>query len=249
MPTDFTSVFQGIEARRRALPAWDAQGNPTTVAALNPGFTPWQGGGGAPAAGAPGPRDWFQDQVDAFRTRADSLDQEENRRYREGLDLLKSESEIANRPSFTKEDEDVMGGQAAERASADANVLMENVRAAMGNAGIAGGGVAGGLAAGVEMERAGQITGAFRDARMFRAQQDAQDARERFQRSMGVAGFTAQDPAMVGIDSMQDALSVGVEREGNQLASQAARDQAKASKKAAKSSSAGGVIGSVVSRI
>lgn len=174
--------------------------------------------------------------MDSFRTRGFEIEGEQNTRQGEALDYLTAANERASKPTFTQADEESMFGRGAEQAAEDSDVLAKNVRRSLGASGLSDGGFSAGLMTQTQLARFGQFNAGRRDARQFRAQMDAQDARERYQRDLGVAQFAAEGPSTYGSDVLQDLTSLQTTREGNEMALQAAKEQASAAKSAGRTS-------------
>lgn len=170
----------------------------------------------------------------------------EDQRYQESLGFARGEFDrFANTPAISDEEITTRFGQAAEQIGADTNTAYGNARAALGDAGFfSGAGAA--LAGQIETARLGQLTGASRDLRLYKARLDTDKAMQRIQAAGMLADRMNQSPSALGLDVLGAGAGLNVTREGYQLGAAAARDQASASKKAGKASAASGIVGSAI---
>ncbi len=146
-------------------------------------------------------------------------------------------------PSITAEDIDRMFAADADRATEFAEGDLDFLRGHLGAAGITGGGLAAGLGTNIELKRLGQVTNARRDLRIFKAQQDAQDALRNLQFGQNVAGFLAQEADETRLAVMSEVLGVDLTVLGRELSHKEARDLANAQERSAAIGVGGQLIG------
>ena len=182
---------------------------------------------------------YAQDAVDeGFRLRdiADARQQESVRFAGEEFDKFN------NTQAITDDELNTRFGMAAEQTNRDANTAYGNARSALGEGGFFGSAGAA-LAGQIETSRLGQLTGAARDLRLYKARLDTDKAMQRLQAAGDLANRVNEDPSALGLDVLGGRAALEVTREGNFLQAQAAKDSAKAQKKAGKASAAGGIVG------
>lgn len=224
---------------------WNPQWGPTPFG--------WQGGTGtaAPVAPASSSGNIFSPQasIDAAVTEGLRLRDIEDSRQQGALDFATGEfNRWAATPGVTDDEITTRFGQAGEQAGADANTAYGNLRQQLGEQGMFGGSGAA-LAAQIETARLGQLTGAARDLRLYKAQADAGKAMQRLQAANELATRKAQGPSMLGLDTLGQKAGLDVTLEGIWSGERAANATAKASKKAGKASGAAGVLGGLASKV
>lgn len=160
---------------------------------------------------------------------ARKITNEQNLRQIGQFDFLTDQFNEANQATITDQDIDLFFSREADGINADSAQLQSNLRESLGESGIQGGEAAG-LGASVELQRLGQLSGARRDLRIFKANADAQDRINQYQRAAGLAAFRSQGPseyfsnflssnvdaqlALYGIDKSQEAADK--QREANE---------------------------------
>ena len=200
----------------------------------------------APAAAPRAPYDQaIADTMgEAFRLR-----DEEDRNRRGSIDFARGEfSRFNNTPAISDEEITTRFGMAGEQANRDANTAYSNVRSALGDNGMTGGSGAQ-LAGQIESARLGQLTGAGRDLRLYKARLDSDKAMQRLQAASGLADRMNQSPSAVGLDAMGQRAGLEVTLEGIRSAERSAGQAASAQKKAGKSSAAGSIASGLFSAV
>jgi len=160
-----------------------------------------------PLVGAPW-QEWAaheQDTVDlasqGYTGEAQRIRDETEGRRDERLAFLTDEQQRASQPTIQDSDINRMYGKAADTAAVDAQALMRSLREQMGQSGVSGG-TAAGIGAQVELQRLGQMTDARRDLRIYKANADAQDRINRYQRAFGIGEVIGQEPSPFMADAL-----------------------------------------------
>ena len=165
---------------------------------------------------------------------ARSITGQENQINARLRDFMSQQFEAADAPTYTQADLEREYGRASDQASADSQEMMRALREHLGAAGVRGG-AAGALGAQVELQRLGQLTGARRDLRIFKAQADAQDRIQRYQRAMGYTAATSElGPSPFYADVLGSLFQAKLGQAGIERGYQAAKESAKAAKKSSK---------------
>lgn len=155
------------------------------------------------------------------------------------------EFERSNVPTFTEGDIDTMFSGKSADAAQESNALFRQARAGLGEAGITGGGHALSTGSEIALRRMGQLTGARRDLRMFKAQADAQDRINRIRNAFQTGEVLGKAPSVLFHDTLGEGVGAALGMEGIQAGERAAKAQAKAQKKSATL----GLIGEIIGRI
>lgn len=231
--------------------------NNTTGIPWNPQWGPtpfgWTGGVGAapvaPPASSSGNIFAPQASIDAAVSEGLRLRDIEDYRQQGALDFAEGEfNRWAATPGVTDDEILTRYGEAGEKAGADANTAYGNLRQQLGDNNLFAGSGAG-LAAQIETARMGQLTGAARDLRLYKAQADAGKAMQRLQAANELATRKAQGASQLGLDTLGQKAGLDVTLEGIWSGERSANATAKASKKAGKASGAAGVIGGLASKV
>lgn len=266
MAFDFTSQLDEINRRRRALPAYTAQGAPM---AQPDSWWGGQGGGGAQTAGAPVgqalglgaddlrgsvqgllPAGWerFQGALGQSMDLAGSLAAEENANRQQGIATARGSFERlrqANRP-MTEEEKALKMGKASDAATGQSLDRWSALRSQLGEMGYTGGGRPAYDAAQIELGRLGQIQGSKRDLAIAEAERQSQNASNEFMAAMGLGNFEAQGPSMLGLDQFNSLLDFGANVTLGEKEIDASKYAAKQSAKAGKQSMFGSIFGGLL---
>ena len=102
-----------------------------------------------------------------------------------------------------------------------------------------------GLGAQIALQRSGQLTGARRDLRIFKAQQDSQDALRRLQFGGQAAAFIGQGADETGLFALQESAGLDAAVLGAEMQKRAADKAADAQKTAGILGAVGGIAGGI----
>ena len=211
------------------------------------GFGGGCGGGGT--ATLPAPADPIHSALDSAQTEGFRLRDIEDTRYQDTRGVLTSEFDRFNAtPAISEGEINQRFGQAAEGVGRDANQAYSNLREGLGGGGFTGGSGAG-LASQIELARLGQLTGASRDLRLYKARLDSDKAMQRLQAAGQLGQFRNQSPSLLGLDVLGQRAGMEVTLEGIRAEERAAGKAASATKSAGKSSGIGSIIGGVLGAI
>ena len=178
-------------------------------------------------------------------TQAAGIDQEINKRQDAERGFLTQQFNEADKPTLSQADIERQQGMAADQAAAQARQMVQNLREHLGMAGVQGG-AATGLASRIEMARMGQITGANRDLKILKAQTDAQDRREKYNRALGLADFRSKGPSELLLSQLNELAGVRLAEKDLEYGKWMADDAAKAGKSAGMLGMAGQVAGGLL---
>lgn len=164
---------------------------------------------------------------------AQSITNQENQMNAQLRAFMGEQFSAADAPTYTQEDLEREYGRASDQAAVDSREMMRTLREHLGMAGVRGGAAAG-LGAQVELQRLGQLTGARRDLRIFKAQADAQDRIQRYQRALGYTAATSElGPSPFYADVLGSLYTSRLGQAGIERGYQAARESADAARRAA----------------
>lgn len=161
----------------------------------------------------------------------------EDQRFAEQSQFLGQEFQNANAPTITNETIDTMHTMEADQIGQQTNDALMALREQLGEAGIQGGAAAG-YQADLTAERLASLSQVRGNLKVFKANADAQDRINRFNRAFGLAQFRNQSPSATFMDALGSAASFFGGRENTEL------NLAEASK-ARKHQIFGGLIGGV----
>lgn len=165
-------------------------------------------------------------------------------RREETLGYLTDEQKRASQETISQQTLDRLFAGKADQAALDAQNLIGAIRSHLGQSGVRGGAAAG-MAAGVELQRLGQLTAAQRDLSVFKAQADAQDRLNRWQRAFQIGDLMNQEPSAFLADALQNVQQSALVREGLIRQERAAMAAAKAQESAGEDALFGQVLGGV----
>lgn len=169
----------------------------------------------------------------------------EDRNIQRQQDFTLDEFNRSNVPTFTEGDIDTMFSGKASDAAEEGNALFKQARAGLGEAGISGGGHALSTGSEIALRRMGQLTGARRDLRLFKAQADAQDRINRIRNAFQTGEVLGKAPSILYQDTLGEGVGAALGMEGVKAGAAAARDNARAQRR----SGTLGLIGSIIGAI
>lgn len=165
----------------------------------------------------------FNTLLDQIMAEGQRLSGVENSRQQGANLFRRREWERSNVPTIGDDDISRMFSGQAGDAAKQANEGFRQARAALGEAGIYGGGVARSTGSEIALRRMGQLDGSRSSLRLFKAQSDAADRRNRLQGAFSLADAEGAPPSILGLDTMSDVAGAKVGWEGVQAEREAAR--------------------------
>lgn len=146
----------------------------------------------------------------------------EDQRFADQSAFLGREFGMANAPTITNETIDTMHTMEADQIGQQTQDALMSLRESLGETGIQGGAAAG-FASDLAAERLANLSQVRGNLKVFKANADAQDRINRFNRAFGLAQFRNQSPSATFMDALGSAAQFFGGRENTELNLQEAR--------------------------
>lgn len=185
--------------------------------------------------------DWWSTEglANTMRQQAGSIEEEEKRRYQQGLGVLQGAYEKTSKTLDSTIDPNLLFSRASDTVGARSRSMIESLRGSLGSRGLnANSGAASGLLSRLAMSQEGQLIGATRDIAIENQRQRQANAAINFANALNLAGYTNAPVSGAMLETTQNLFEGSLAREG--LAAQ--RSMANS---ANKTNLLGGIIGGV----